>query len=244
MVNFVGEQEASFENNNDRVPDTIITESDALTLDLDDEQLIRVIDDKINQAETFFNEKKHLKERRERNKNYLFGNQINEDKLKYYNARYVDNLIYEAEGTIKPIALSRLPDLLVKPAKDSEESKEQAKNTTKIINSDIRKRTNRKVLALGFKHHPVYFTGVLKAIWDPEQEDYKFKVIHPNNIVVDHTSATNNAEDMELIAEATEKSVKEIVMSFPNKEQELYAELSYTKEDTKNDKKMSSKIKI
>lgn len=234
-----------------RAPDTVTVESDPLKLKLEDSVLVRVIDDRIKQANTFFDDKKNIKKRRAINKDYLFGRQINENELKPYNARYVDNIPYEAEGTIKPIALSRLPDMIVKPGQEQEESKETAQVITDVINSDLRMRENRTVLGLSFKHLPVYFTGVIKALWDPEKGedgDYRFKVIHPENIVMDHTASSNDPRDMDFIAEANELSIKETIMRFPEKEDELLEALNVEgklKTGEQNDeKKMASKIKI
>lgn len=208
----------------DREPDTVTFDSDPLTLQLKDEDFIRVIDERIEQSQKYFDNELDWKTRRQRNKDYLFGDQIDEKQLKSFQPRYIDNIVYEAESTIKPIALGRLPDLLVKPGSESEESKKTADTMTDVINNDIRRRENRNVLGLAFKHHPVYFVGVIKPIWNPEKGeggDYEFKVIHPDNIVVDHTATSNNPGNMDFIAEFTEKSIKEVIMRFPNKEKEI-----------------------
>lgn len=195
-----------------RKPDEVGIEQDALSLQTEDVDLIRIIEKRIDDSQKFFNSDRiDLYNRRQKNKDFLRGNQMNVRNMKRYQTPYVDNLIYEAESMIKPIALSRLPDLLVKPAKDTEESKSLAQNLTKVINSDLRKRENRRVLGVAWKHLPVYFQGVVKAYWDPNDTkigDYKFKVVHPENIVLDHTCPTNNPEDMQFIAEMVELTVK------------------------------------
>ena len=249
MEDFYGEQDAPAVGTVVRQPDTVTMRADPLKLDLDDSDLIKVIDDRIEQSSTFYEKELDLIKRRERNRAYLEGKQIDEDKLKKYHTRYIDNLIYEGENTIKPIALSRLPDLFVKPSQDSEESKETAKDLTAVINSDVRKRENRKVLGLAFKHHPVYLTGVMKAIWDPQRGDdgdYRFKVVHPDNVVMDHTSATNDPNDMDFVAEATEMSAKEVIMRFPDKEEEFLNAVKKVKRgfDEDKEKDMASKVKI
>jgi len=230
-----------------KAPDTLIDLSDPLKLELEDEELIRVINERINASNAFFNDKLFLKDRRAKNKEYYLGAQLNLTQLKTYNARYTDNLIYEAESTIKPIAMSRLPDLIVKPGNETEESKKSADDLTKVVNNDLRKRENRKVLGLAFKHLPIFLTGVLKAVWDPQKGDngdYRFKTVHPDNIVMDHTAMDNDTEEMDFIAEATEQSIKEILMRFPNKSDDLLSALKFTDADKQNEKKLASKIKI
>ncbi len=233
----------------ERQPDTVTVDSDPFKLELKDDDLIRVIDERIEQSTNWYKNERNLFERRKKNKKYRFGDQIDEKSLKYFHARYVDNLIYEAENTIKPIALSRLPDLLAKPGDESEESKKNAKVMTDVINNDLRKRENRQVLGLSFKHLPVYYIGAIKALWDPEigtKGDYRFKVIHPDNLVIDHTASSNDTRDMDFIAEATELSVKEVIMRFPTKEEDIIRAISASNRKFKKEKEsdMASKIKI
>ena len=245
-------QDDTTSEKNQRQPDTITVEADPLKIELKDDVLIRVIEKRIEDSKSFYKKELNLYERRKRNRKYLSGNQLPAG-LKNYSARYIDNLIYEGEGTIKPIALSRLPDLIVKPGNDTDESKKIAEDITSVINSDIRKRENRKCLGLSFKHLPVYFQGVLKAVWDPQKGDdgdYRFKVVHPDNIIIDHTATTNNPDDMDFIAEATEISIKEATMRFPKRAEKLLNVLAvdvtngFNKGDENSEAKMASKIKI
>jgi hypothetical protein len=229
-----------------RIPDTMVIEADPLTLDLEDDVLVRRIARLIDDAKKFYNNDKiDLINRQEKNKNYLMGKQLNVKNLKRYQQPFIDNLIYEAEGTIKPIALSRLPDLFCKPAQESDSSKDLATSITKLINSDIRKRENRRVLSLAWRHHPVFFHGIIKPYWDPNEGplgDYKFKVVHPQNIVLDQTCATNDPADMKFIAEAVELTVQEICMRWPKAEGALYKKLGIVPGN--EDEKMLSTIKI
>lgn len=234
-----------------RQPDEEIEILDPFQLDIDDDELVRVIDERIEKSEAFY-EKLDYQGRREKNKNFLFGQQIdNAHDKRIYESKYQDNVIYEAENTIKPIALSRLPDLFVKPGNDSDESKKAANDLTEVINSDVRKRENRRVLSVAFKHQPVFFQGCIKAIWDPkigDNGDYRFKVVHPENIVVDHFSTTNNEADMEFIAEEVEISAKEMIMMFPDKKDvildKIIGKAAVKEGGDKLEKKMASKYKM
>jgi hypothetical protein len=209
------------------ITEELFETKDPLALDIDDDSLVLITDKRIEDDKNWYKEKKDLYARQQRNKDFLFGRQIDEDELRTYDARYVDNLIYESESSIKPIALSRLPDLLVKPGEETDESNETAENMTDVINDDVRKRAHRKVLGLSFKHHPVYFVGIIKYLWDPEKGphgDYKYKVIHPDNIVIGKT-ASDDPQDAPYIAEYITKTVKELIMMFPNKEEDLKEKL-------------------
>src|SRR5690349_16373165 len=99
---------------------------DPLSLDIDDDKFAQILDDRITASETHFNTKKNLKERVERNEKYYFGKQIDPDQLKAYEGKWLDNIIWESEKSIKAMALSKLPDLIVKPGNDGDQSKQVA----------------------------------------------------------------------------------------------------------------------
>ncbi len=232
---------------------TVIEERDPLTLEVDDKELLRRIKRVVKDSTSFYESKYHLKERQKSNEKYLFGRQIEDIKLKDYNTKFVDNVIWEAESYIKPIAVSRMPDVVVKPGQDTDEAKQIATDISKVVNSDIQSRDRRRVLGLAFRHLPVYFFGAIKYFWNPEKGkngDYEFIVVHPENLVLDHTSPTNNPDDMRFVDEACSYSVKEVVMRFPDKEEDLYKELnkqgvfSPTGSNQKNDQGLSTIIQI
>lgn len=227
-----------------------VTEADPLKLDLKDEDIVEVIDSMIKDSRRFFKRKK-LYERRKKNEDYYLGKQTErleeEHKLKKYNARYQDNVIFEAEGTLKAVAISRVPDLLIKPGNDTEESRKIAEELTDVINSRMRKRENRTVLGRAYSHRPIYFTGVVKPRWDSEKGkhgDYVFENVHPNNIDIDHTASCNDADEMDWIAHHYELSIKEILMRWPKKRKELFEELKWDDKPGSEEKKLASKLKI
>jgi len=224
--------------------DKIAAYQNPLQLDLPDDILCDNLDKRIIESKTWFKNNKRLYERQKKNVDYLFGRVLPE-RMKIYESDFLDNAIYEAESSIKPIALSRMPDLIVKPGNDTPESKETAKQLSEVIDNDIKRREHRRVLALAFKHLPAYFTGIIKIRWDAtkgQDGDYVFEVVHPDNVVFDHTAKSNNVDDMDFIAESLQLSVKEAVLRFPKKKDELLRALKI--EDDKNEMAMASKIKI
>lgn len=225
--------------------ETVIQQADPLKLDISDGALVKVIDKRIEDSKTWYKNNRNLYERQNNNEKYYLGKQINESNLKDYNCRYSDNLIYSGMATIKPIALSRLPDLIVSPGNNTDESKEQSKRLTTILNSDIKRRQMRKALAMAFKHLPIYFIGVIKYFWNPElgkDGDYEFRVIHPKNILIDHTCTSNDANDADFIAETIPTTIKEMIMRFPDKEEEILYEAGVTGGDPKKEEKMATKV--
>jgi hypothetical protein len=207
--------------------------TDPLTITIEDDELVKIIDKRVKDSKDFFgSDKINLYERRKKNEIMLFGRQLLEkeknNELKGYEVRYLDNALYEIEASIKPVALSKLPDLIVTPGQDTPESAETAKNVSMIVNNDLKKRENRRVLSIAFKHQPVYFTGIIKVRWDKnkgEFGDYVFENVHPDNITVDHTCITNDADKMGFIAEDLPCTVQDVLLNFSEKKEDFISEL-------------------
>lgn len=215
--------------------DDIERVSDPLALDIPDKDLEEIVKQKIATSQRFFEEKYNLSSRRKKNETYLFGRQIaqleQEGKLKDYETRSSDNVLYEIEASLKPLAMAQLPDIMVTPGGEDPEREESARNLTIAIDDMNKKREQRMILGLGFKHLPVYFTAVIKARWDADQGkegDFKFEIIHPEYIVVDHTCVTKNPDDMGFIAQMTPMTIQELIMKFPSKKKEIIEQAKVT----------------
>jgi hypothetical protein len=209
-----------------RPENSVIEKRDGLSISLSDDTFARTANKLIKDSETFYNKEYSLKERREKMWSYFFGKQLRERKLKEYESRFQDNLLYEAIAYLKPIALSQMPDIITSPGSDNPQSKDTSEMLSKYIDSDIKKAERRKVLGMSFKHLQVLLLGAIKPYWDPVIGDYNFRWVFPENLVLDYTSPDLDPDHMQFIAEYVPNySVKELVMMFPKKEQKLYAAL-------------------
>lgn len=210
----------------------VIQNADPLTMDIPDEELVKIIDQRIDASKDFFDHKKNLTNRRKKNITYLFGRQIDDkekrEELKKYEARFLDNVLYEIETSLKPLAMSHLPDMIVLPGTDDPNKQQAAKDLTVAVNDTNHKRKQRISLGLAFKHLPAYMTACIKVRWDPsigKNGDFRFDVVHPNLLVVDHSAKSNNTEEMSFVAETLLITVQELLMRFPSKVNELKDEL-------------------
>lgn len=224
---------------------------DPLALDIDDDDLIENFDKQLEASREFYRNQMDLYDRRATNELYYFGRQIIEkDKahlLKDYESKYHDNILYEIESTLKPLAMSRLPDLIVTPGNDSEEAKLMAQELSKVVDTQIKNRENRQVLGMVFKHRPVYFVGIIKVRWDKEKGDYVFEAIHPDLVDVDYTSSSSDAESMKWVSQIVPLTVKETLMRFPDAKEEFIKELNGEGIKPAADKSwedMATKVKI
>lgn len=225
--------------------------ADPLALEIDDDKLVKYIDQRVEQAKKFYKDEKDLYNRQKKNEDYLFGRQIDTKSLKPYNARYIDNVIYEAEATIKPIALSRLPDLYVTPGNTNgvynADIERESKKITDFINSEIRRREYRRVLGIAHKHIPVGFLGAIKYRWNPAKGkygNYEFYVVHYSRLVLDHNSKTNDPNDMDFVRELVTMSIKELLSRFPDKKDTLIKKIGLTEQDLTDESKLATPIDI
>jgi hypothetical protein len=237
-----------------RAKEGVVITQDPLTLDIPDDEIIKIIDNRIDTAKKFFDDKYNLTERRKKNEMYLFGRQIDEkeknQEFKKYESRANDNVLYEIETSLKPLAMSHLPDMMVLPGTEEESKQETARSLSKAIDDTNKKRKQRKTLAICFKHLPTYFTGVMKVRWDPslgDQGDFRFDPVHPSLVVVSQTAKTNDTDDIDMIAECTPCSVQELFMRFPSKKDDLKGELikdGVKLNDKDNWKDLATEVKV
>jgi hypothetical protein len=227
-----------------QLSDQIIEDTDPLKLDLENSEFVNTINDSINQSIAYY-KNKGVPERQDKMLSYYLGEQldlIGPRALTPTQPRYVENVIYEGIRRIKPIATSRLPDLTVKHG----ESPQIEQMMTDLLNTDISKRKNRKVLGLAHVQEQIFLYSVIKARWNAEagdDGDYEFTNVYPKNIVWDHRCKTANADDMRFIAENTEMTVKEVLMMFPKAKEDLLKKLGIDLND-ETEKKLASPITI
>lgn len=228
-----------------------IEPADPISLDIPDEDLAKVLKERREASRKFYENKYTLKARRRKNEEYTFGRQIDsaekKGELKTYEARVNDNVIYEIEASLKPLAMSNLPDMMVTPGSPDPKKVETAKQLSIAIDDTNKRREQRQVLGLGFKHLPVYFTAVVKAVWNAEKDDYEFINVHPDYVIASHNAKSNNAEDMDFIAECTPVTVQDLFMKFPSKKEKII-EVLKTKGlcvgDEPNWKELASEVEV
>lgn len=203
--------------------------SDPLELTMDEEDLCRIIDDYSENYYTFYKTKYNLFERRKANEIYLFGRQIQtleeHRMLKDWESKFHDNVLYEIEGTIKPLAMSRIPDFMVTPGNDNDESVLLAQELGKVIDTQIKEYDNRFCLGLASKHFPCYFISCIKVRWNPEIDDYVFEVVHPDLIEVDYTAQTKDVDKMKYFAQIIPLTIQDIIFRFPQSREKFLQRL-------------------
>jgi len=101
-----------------KAKEEIIEVQDPLKLTESDSVLATVAEDYVKHSKSFFAKIK-LKDRQDRNFAFLMGREDLGDKNLYRKQVYQDNVLYETESTLKPLATSKDPDILIYPGDES-----------------------------------------------------------------------------------------------------------------------------
>ena len=199
-----------------------------LTIELEDKKLLTYLKGLEKAATKHWNDPSgvNLKARREQLLKYLFGKQLIGKELKKYESEFIDNVIYEFEGMLKALAVSKMPDIVVEAGGIGKDPtrKETAELLTKAFDKVIESDKNKKDLGMMFKHMPVYLIAAKKYRWDASHDqmgDYVEEIINPDHILLDHTVLTSNPDEMLFIIHYVEKTAKEWAMLFPDKEEDI-----------------------
>lgn len=230
-----------------------------IDLDIDDARLAEFIDIYVEEYKAKLGEINY-KERVDRNKRYLFGRQVEDDKyvgvngtrvIKSYEKPFVDNVIKEGEDQIRSIVFSKMPDFIITGG-ETDKSEQTARKISEIVNKRISSDELKRALVRAFRHLPVYFQGVLKWYWDPNKGkngDFVVEAIHPENIIFDMSANENDPNKMSVIIHLVEKRLKEWIVMFPDKKQQLI-EFARSKNkftnglDPESEKGMAVKLKL
>lgn len=187
---------------------------DELTLDLDDEELILLS----KQWETkYAGYEAGIKLRQEAQKTYYLGRQKEPGPNSFYDGQPVSaNLIFEAEETFLPAALSKNPEPVVWTDNTTEGSRLASDVKTMLqYHADV--LVLRRKLTLVTRHWSIYFLGVMKHGWDPKVKDIKSDVIDPRKLILDPDATIDSYGDYDgsYLGERKECTAERLIDMFP-----------------------------
>lgn len=211
-----------------------------LKLSIDDETLLYNIKQRLAASQSFFQKECNLTKRQEKLEAYVKGQQVDENQIHPQSHPYMENLMWEAMVRNRSIIMSRMPDMVVK----SPQNPQVADKVSKIIDSEIKRQRNKDVLSMAVMHRPIYFYGVLKAVWRPEKDDYEFVPVNPKRVVFDHTNTTGDMSDYDYLGEWKMESVSNLIKQFPSKKDEIFQEAGIDEQDRNKTKSLASQVKV
>lgn len=153
---------------------------DVLELPMDDKDLLELRDEWIGKSNGYTPK---IEVRQKLNKTYYLGKQLQgggntQDKV------VSSNLIFEAEETFIPQALSKNPEPVVW-SDNTDEGKAESNDLKTMLQYHSDVLCLRKTLGVMVRHWSIYFTGVVKHGWDEKVGDISLDVRKPENFILD-----------------------------------------------------------
>lgn len=146
---------------------------------MSDEELSSQIDLWYKESEEFYST---LKRVWEQNLDYYIGKQTDVDKIHGKLSKAVENRIWMATETMVPIATGRLPDIVVKPGAEDEQSQMDAQDLQDVISYHFERVQIQSLAERFVRDMIVKRYGVFKVVWDNKSDDVGVKVIDPRRI--------------------------------------------------------------
>ena len=184
---------------------------DALTLKMSDEELLALA--KQWEADYRLYEGK-IKPRQEKNKQFYLGMQKQGGALVSDDA-ISSNLLFEAEETFLPAALSKNPEPVV-----WSDNTEEGNKISNVVKSMLQYHADvlvlRSKLKMMTRHNSIYLIGVMKHGWDDKIKDITSEVRKPQNFVFDSKGYVNSYGDFEgYLGERVTVTAEKLIELFP-----------------------------
>ena len=206
-------------------PQHEVTSYGVLDFNISDTDLIRVLDLKENEAAKL-TDKIRLTERRKDTNDYWQGKQIDKKMLYNWQVPYVDNVIFRDTETILPIAVSKVPDIIVSNPSEDQQKRQRAEKLQQVLDFRVNSRYVRAVLRKTARHVLLDFIGIIKCRWDRIKQTFVFEAIRPSNVILDPTAVPSqfgmSSESFDYIAEWIEEPIKVVIAKFPDKKEEIF----------------------
>lgn len=187
---------------------------DDLELTLDDQDL----KDLKTQWETkYMPYEAKLKVRQDAQKQYYLGkNEI--DTTMTGGVVIASNLMFEAEETFLPAALSKNPEPVVY-SDNTQEGNDLSNDVKTMLQYHADTLVLRAKLTVMTRLWSIYFLGVLKHGWDAEMNDIKTEVVDPQKLVLDPEAYIDAYGDYtgSYIGERKTCTARELIKLFPKK---------------------------
>lgn len=187
-------------------------------LDLPDNDITDVLDRRINDSRTFWNDKSsfNLQGRRERNNRFVLGDHWYEAGLLSGGIPYVQNEIYIAEQVISAYVTARIAEIEVYPSKDTPESRRLAQNITSVIRNHCEEHDLQGILTNVVLSMLNEYVGFIELEWDAnygKNGDIVPSFIDPKNVIVDKRA--KKGENPAFISFTRQDTAESLIDKFP-----------------------------
>lgn len=198
---------------------------DTFNLELPDSEITDVLDNKINDSRTFWNDQSgfNLKGRRERNNRFVTGDHWYDTGVSISNGiPYIQNEIFTAEQVISAYVTSRLPEIEVYPAKDTPESRRLSQNLSTLIRTHCEDHNLQGILGNIVLSLLNDYVGAIELEFDANcgiNGDIVPSFISPKNMIVDKRA--KQAKNPGFISFTRQDTAEELIAKFPKSAEKI-----------------------
>lgn len=198
----------------------IAEENDIFALNMPDDDIVHLLNNRINDSRTFWNNEDgfNLRNRRQRNARFLVGDHWHNIPLFQYHVPYVQNEIWTAEHVTSAVVTSRLPELEVYPAQDTPESRALAQDLAAIMRWHSEEYGLQEILCNIVLSMLNNYVGFIELYWDEESGqggDVVPCYIDPADVIVD--KRVRLGENPQFICITKQADSDKLIAQFPDK---------------------------
>lgn len=212
----------------------LIRHQEALTLDIEDDQLIRSFNKRIKDSQNYWDSDKDLENRRKLMKEYWMGKHRTMPLYDYQYPAYIDNRFYMHAEHIVQTVNAQSAEPVTNSRDRSAEAKRAAHEFGEYLHAYAENHRWNDIDRISTRHLLMYFLGVQKIEWDPKAgpqgEDGKpignviIKYVNPKNIVVDRNAKPAQdptVANPSFVAEIVHDTLETMIEKFPDKKDAL-----------------------
>lgn len=183
--------------------------TDILELSMSDDELLTLKEEWETKYSTYYPK---IKSRQENNKQYYKGTQRQGQGKNVVSS----NLIFEAEETFIPQALSKNPEPVVW-SDNTIEGKDESNQVKTMLQYHADTLCLRKKLGVMVRHWSIYFLGVVKHGWDEKTNDIKTEIRKPQNFILDPNGYIDEFGDFvgDFLGEKCTVTAKKLIEMYP-----------------------------
>lgn len=206
-------------------PGGTIDELPSLSIDIPDNQIIKNLNQRIDDSEEYWNVRDgfDLKRTRGDNMRLYLGKQQDVRSLYRFQLPYIENQIYIAEQAILAYVTAQNPQPEVSPAQDTPQDRQFALDLEKVQMAHANKIKLRQVLESAVRNALNKRIGIIYFEFDPNYGDNGEiipKAIDPEHVIIDKNARMG--ENPAFIDLRLKMSVNELLGRWPEKKAEIF----------------------
>lgn len=223
----------NLQSNPTQTTEGVQLETDAVALDLSDDDVARAIGNRVEFSKGFWNKELNLDTVQKHAEDIYLGLVSQDVQLYDYQEPYIENRIFQNIETLVAQAVGRPPQPMVQQANDTDASYELAVNYEKVLLARYRDLYLHEKMQMIARHLLSGFRyGVWKYRWDSnigrKKEDgmrtggIAVEVVRPDKVVFD--AGATDKRNIPMIAEYMQDSYEDLINAYPDKKDEIMAE--------------------